>query len=1299
MKKELKYIFWGIGMLCVIGLSGCSHSSNDWENPEVININTTEPHTTLIPYQNDSVAITDNRKHSSFFKLLNGTWKFHYTTDVEKAPAKFYETGYTTENWDSIAVPSCWQLKGYGTPIYTNIKHPFPADPPHIKRDNPVGSYRTTFSMPENWEDRQVFLHFAGVQSAFYLWVNGKKVGYSQGSMTPAEFNITRYLRKDKKNVLAAKVVRWCDGSYLEDQDFWRLSGIYRDVYLFATPALHIRDYQVKTDLDDEYKDALFQLDVDLKNYSEEQQKSGTIRVQLLDENNQQVFTDRIAMDQKVEASSEHSIHYEREVSSPEKWSAEHPYLYTLVITAYNSSGQVKEALSKKVGFREVEIKNAQLMVNGKPVEIRGVNRHEFDPDEGRVVSKESMIKDIKLMKQHNINAVRTSHYPNSPLWYRLCDKYGLYVWDEANIESHELRPYCAEHTDWKEAHIDRGISMVERDKNHPSVIVWSMGNEAGIGENFYALENKIREADSTRPVHYEDHSHETNKLTPSYFDIISNMYATPEELIRLHDSFPGRPIISCEYVHAMGNSVGAIQDYWQVIDRYERMQGAFVWDWVNQGLRKTSESGEEFWAYGGDFGDEPNSGDFCLNGLIHADRTITPALKEVKHVYQPVEFEPTDLQQGKIRLINKHHFSGLGNFDVQWKLEENGHQIQKGSLEVEKVPAGTDKVVQIPFRKPSLKPAVEYFLTVNVRLPEKTKWADKGHCVAREQFRLPYKMAESLTRSLNTLPPVKITETNNQVMVNGKQFTLQLDTTTGQISSYVYKKQEYIVSPPKLNFWRAPTQNDYRDKNGSRRWKKAHLDSLHPEVRKMDIKRMNKKVVQVNIKKILMDPEQRKAFDVFCGYTIYGNGAVHVHTNLMPAPHVTTMGKTGLQIRIPRKFKHFSWYGNGPHETYPDRKVSGRVDLYEKQVKQLFHMYDVPQESGNRTDVRWGAISSEDGYGLYFSGDTLCHISAYPYADKAIEQAKHVHELRESDFVTLNLDHKQNGLGTATCGPGYRRPYILKAGEMDFQFSLKPFLTNNRQASDMFAHELPEYKPEVISAPEITGSRKYFNDSMLVSMQIQEDVPIHYTLDGTVPDSSSPVYRSPFMINQTTTVNAKAIEPGVYSFNREKEFHFINADTVLYNQPVFNQQAELDPFALMDGEVGFLEGPKDNWVGFRDDLVITVDLAKPTDIHSLTTRFLQDKWVVFIPPELTYEVSTDGKKYKRVFDTSLASVNAADKNKNFVKAITGEINKEDVTSIRIRAENYGTVPESHERSAGEHTLLFTDEIIINQSK
>ncbi len=819
----------------------------DWQNPQIVGRNKEPAHVPLVPYPDVASALRADRYTSSYLRLLNGPWKFFFAPNPASTPEGFYKPDFDVSAWDTIMVPGNWQLQGYDIPIYVNVQYPFPIDdlPRVPEDDNPTGCYRRTFTIPEEWEGRQIFILFEGVDSAFHIWVNGELVGYSQGSRLPAEFNITRYLRPGE-NTLAVRVYRWSDGSYLEDQDFWRLSGIYRDVYLWAAPTVHVRDFRVVTDLDEAYRDAVLRVQARVRNYGEEDASGHTVEVMLYDAEGQPVFEEPIAAPIDVAAGEEVVVGLERAVSNPEKWSDEHPYLYTVVITLKDAAGQTVEIESNRIGFRKVELKDGQIHVNGKPILIKGVNRHEHDPDTGHTVTVDSMIQDIKLMKQFNINAVRTSHYPNDPRWYDLCDQYGIYVFDEANIESHGVWDRLTKDPSWRTAFMERCIRMVERDKNHPCVIVWSLGNESGYGPNHDAMADWIHENDPTRLVHY--HPAEDAPIV----DVLGPMYPSVARIIEMaQDPNETRPVVMCEYAHSMGNSTGNLKEYWEAIEKYPRLQGGFIWDWVDQGLRRVTEDGEEWFAYGGDFGDEPNDGNFCINGLIWPDRRPHPGLWEYKKVLEPVKVEPVDLTAGKVRIINKYRFVDLSGLTGSWSLVADGEVLQSGSLPRLTAPPGESEEVTIPVQQPVLKPGTEYWLHIRFELARDTLWAEQGHEMAWAQFQMPFAVPEVAPLPVAKMPALELETDARAITVRGDDFMITFSRTTGRITSWRYGDRELILQGPALNIWRAPTDNDantWGEQKMAIRWREAGLDRLQERAESVHAEQISPQLVQVSV-------------------------------------------------------------------------------------------------------------------------------------------------------------------------------------------------------------------------------------------------------------------------------------------------------------------------------------------------------------------------------------------------------------------------------------------------------------------
>jgi len=1026
---------------------------NDWENPEMIAQNKESAHNTLMPYLDKEVAIHCDRFQSEFFQSLNGSWKFSWVEKPADRPMDFYIPAYDVSQWDEVQVPGNWQLAGYGIPYYLNHPYVFEKNPPNIPNDyNPVGSYRTEFEITENWKGLPVFIHFDGVESAFYLWVNGKKVGYSQGSRTPAEFDITKYLRKGK-NILAAEVYRWSDGSYLECQDFWRLSGIFRNVYLFSTPTIHIRDFELHCDLDSNYQDATLNVTARVRNFGDAASLGQSVEMTLLDENALPVKAE-ILMSGKsiyIAPGAESIIKMKADVLNPRKWSAEDPYLYTALLTLKDHDGKVLEYESCRFGFRKVEIKNGQLLVNGVAVLLKGVNRHEHDPDSGHFVTKESMLNDIKLMKQNNINAVRTCHYPDDPEWYDLCDEHGLYLIDEANIESHGMgyKPdeTLANKPAWKRAHMDRIQRMVERDKNHPSVIIWSMGNEAGDGTNFEAASEWIHQRDPSRPVHYERAG-----LKP-HTDIYCPMYARIPHLIRYAEQKQDRPLILCEYAHAMGNSVGNLIDYWDAIEKYDHLQGGFIWDWVDQGLRKKTDDGREYWAYGGDFGEEKSDGNFCMNGLVLPDQSVTPKLLEVKKVYQYIKMEPVDLKRGVIKITNKYDFIGFDRFAINWEVLKDGKKILSGSVAKPNIAPKEAKIFNFELDKIKPSPGAEYLLNVFVQTLRSSELLIKGHEVAKEQFVLPHR-EEVIKTELAIKHALELTETGNEVHIKGKDFVVKFDKSIGFFSSYVFKGTELIEEgiprqrqayPPFPNFWRAPTDNDFGNRMPKRCviWKEA---STNRQLDRFEIVKQNERQVQIEVEYLLQAVESKHTVT----YTVMHTSDVFINNYFTPGKEeLPELLRFGMRMRVPKDFDNVEWYGRGPHENYWDRKTSAFIGHYANTVRDQYEKYASPQENGYKTDVRWVALTKKNGVGLLAVGlPTLC-FSALQYSTEDLSQerrgTKHPTDLVESDFIEVHVDLGQTGVGgDNSWGARPLDHYTLFPKEYSYSFRLRPFSAKN---------------------------------------------------------------------------------------------------------------------------------------------------------------------------------------------------------------------------------------------------------------
>ena len=991
----------------------------DWENPAVFQINKEAPRAHFVPFADASQAREDDKWRSPYVQSLNGQWKFHLAQNPSERPAFFFKDDYDTRDWGDIKVPANWETEGHDVPIYTNVKYPHAKTPPTIQKDyNPVGSYKRSFSIPAHWRNRDIILHFGAVSSAMYVWVNEQPVGYSEDSKTPAEFNISPYLKKGE-NSLAVEVYRWSDASYLEDQDFWRLSGMTRDVYLLARDKQHIRDFRVSSPLVNQYKDGQLGLTLDIVNVAV---GVASLSVEAVLYDGKQVVAELNKMITAAGPSTQADM--QTLVAGARPWTAETPHLYELMISLKDADGTAIEVVRQEVGFRTIEISDRQLKVNGKAIYLKGVNLHEHHDVMGHVVDEETMLKDIRVMKLHNINAVRTSHYPQPERWYELCNRYGLYVIDEANIESHGMgygRESLAKDPAWREAHLDRTKNVFERDKNQPCVIIWSLGNEAGNGVNFEATYDYLKAVDDSRPVQYERAGLERNT------DIFCPMYATIQRMEKYAQSDPQRPLIQCEYAHAMGNSVGNLQDYWDLIEKYEVLQGGFIWDWVDQGLLKKNEQGESFWAYGGDFGPEdvPSDGKFCMNGLVDPVRTAKPPLKEVKKVYQYIKFDPIDLDRGTIAIRNMYDFLDLSRFHITWKITADGKIVKDGRLGRFHLGAGDKANVTLRYDiNPA--PGTEYFLSFSAKTRQAQGLIPAGHEVAAEQFKLPF-FREADPVDVAGYAPLSLSQSDTEVTVSGKAFVIAFDKAKGLIKSIRRGGIEYLKSGPIPNFWRAPIDNDFGNDlhKRSRVWRKAGQKRT---VTAVEVKQIADSVVQVLLTLELSDDQDNKIADYVSEYTIYGSGDVLVNNDFkMVDRKLPEIPRMGMNLVMPRHFNRMTWLGRGPHESYWDRKTSAFVDVYQGAVADQYWPYLRPQENGNKCDVRWVAITNKQGYGLQFTGMPLLSVSAHHNIMEDFESPertdgrqaqgvrpvrRHTDDVKARDLTSVNIDYKQMGVG-----------------------------------------------------------------------------------------------------------------------------------------------------------------------------------------------------------------------------------------------------------------------------------------------
>ena len=1027
----------------IIGLSIRGYSqANDWENPKVFQINREPARATFLPYADEHSAIADEYIQSPWYLDLDGLWKFQWSPTPNQRPVDFYKTDFNVINWKEIKVPSNWELDGYGIPIYTNITYPYPKNPPYIDHsDDPVGSYRRYFMLPENWKNRKVFLHFEAGTSAMYIWVNGNKVGYTQNTKSPAEFDITSYVEPGR-NLIAIEVYRWSDGSYLEDQDFWRLSGIDRDVYLYSTSNIRISDFFARPDLDAAYRNGSLKVDVSVRNYSNAREKGQELEFSLYDEKENKLFSQSQRVN--VPSADAASTTFSKSVAAPHLWSSETPYLYTLVIGLKNGDGRPIEYVSTKIGFRKVELKNSQLLVNGKVITVKGVNIHEHNMITGHYQDKATMMKDIRTMKQFNINAVRCSHYPENITWVKLCDKYGIYLVDEANVECHGMgaemqapfdkSKHPAYLPEWHDAIMDRIMSLVERDKNHPSVILWSMGNECGNGPVFYDAYKWIKERDKTRLVQFEQAGENPNT------DIVCPMYPRMEYMKDYAArKNPGRPFIMCEYSHAMGNSNGNFQEYWDIIRSSPNMQGGFIWDWVDQGFLEYDDAGRKYWAYGGDLGGQnyTNDENFCINGLVWPDRTPHPGAYEVKKVYQDILFKSADASQGKITIVNNFLYTNTSNYTFSYQVIKNGEIIKEGTFDAAVAP-GTEKQVQLAMPAMTASDGSEYFLNVFANTRYGSEVIPQGFEVAREQFSMGDSKYFVVNNKTGNTPVV--VEDEHAVKITADNAEVRISKGSGLLESFETNGIGLFENGPRPNFWRAPTDNDFGNNMPviSNIWRTAGINTT---LKSIDVKKEDGKVT-LTVNLFLNDV----AADYQLVYTVNSDGSLAVNVHYKAGDKaLPEIPRFGMIMTLPVAYDNFTYYGRGPWENYADRNTASFLGIYNGKVGDQYVPYVRPQENGNKTDVRWLTLTNGKGKGVMISGLqplSVCALNNIPedFDPGLTKKNQHISDITPRKMVVLCVDLAQRGLGgDNSWGAMPHEQYLLKAKEYSYGFVISP--------------------------------------------------------------------------------------------------------------------------------------------------------------------------------------------------------------------------------------------------------------------
>ncbi|WP_243745543.1 glycoside hydrolase family 2 TIM barrel-domain containing protein [Segetibacter sp. 3557_3] len=1052
------------------------YSTEPWEDPAISGINRDASRATGYSFNSVNEALQGDRTKSTRMLSLNGEWDFSFAIKPADAPADFYKN--KVSGWKKIEVPSNWEMKGFDKPIYKSAVYPFrPVNPPHVPQDyNGVGSYQRSFTLPDNWKNMNITLHFGGVSSGYKVWLNGKFLGYAEDSFLASEFNITPYLQAGE-NIVSVQVIRWSDGSFLEDQDHWRLSGIHREVLLLAEPKLRIADFHWQARLDKDYRDAVLSIRPRIENLTGKEVTGYKVKARLYNRNNKDVF------EQPLERSVESIINeiyprldnvkfglLETKLVNPDKWSDEIPNLYTLVLSLEDSAGNVLEAKSCKVGFRTVEFAkdNSKLLINGKVTYLYGVNRPDHHPVKGKALSREDILEDVRTIKRFNFNCIRTSHYPMDPYLYDLCDEYGILVIDEANLETHGLGSKLSNDPQWTAAYLERSNRMVMRDKNHPSIIIWSLGNESGRGPNHAAMAEWIHEFDITRPVHYEpamgdprlegymdpsdprylksnDHSHRTqNPRDAPYIDIISRMYPsdyTPK-LLAEQNNGDNRPIFFVEYAHAMGNSVGNMKDFWDIFRSTKRVIGGAIWEFKDQGLLKKDSAGVEFYAYGGDYG-ERYFDNFTIKGVVASDGRPKAPMFECKRVYQGAQSELVNAKEGTIRILNRHAVKSLADYAVQLVVRENGNVVVTKDLPAISLGAGRDTIINISSYLPKMTPHSEYLADIHFMLKADELWAPAGFEVASNQFALTG--LSTMKASVSAFPKTTVNESASDYTIQGKGFEVKINKTNGALSSYLLNGKQQVMQPLLPHFTRPLTDNDRRGWKSNRKLKQWY-DAL-PQLKNIVSKAGANGSHQITSTYRLINDSAT----VLVNYTIAGNGVVKVDYALTPLPGLPNIPKVGMQCGINRAYDNITWYGRGELENYIDRNYGFDAAIYSQPITGFMENYAVPQENGNRTDVRWMLLADKSRSGLMVVADSLLSMSAWPYTDENLENAKHTNKLKDAGYITLNIDLIQMGVGGNDSWSDVAAPlekYQIPSRPYRYSFFLKPVTTGKQSIS-----------------------------------------------------------------------------------------------------------------------------------------------------------------------------------------------------------------------------------------------------------
>lgn len=1009
-----------------------------WENHQIDGINRMPARAHFLTFPSKEKALLNNNRYTHAFKNLNGVWKFMFLDAPEYSPEGFFNSDFDVTKMDDITVPGNWQLQGYGKMHYSDLWYNFPINPPYVPTENPTGIYKRTFFVEESYRDKKIIIRFCGVDSAYHLWINGKEVGYSKVARNESEFDITDIIRVGEENDVTVRVYQWSDGTYLEDQDMWWESGIFRDVELIGVPKDGINDYKVIADLDDEYKNGIFKVEAFLRTT-----KEVNVTFELVDAGENTVFT-------KTVVTKEGKACIDEVIADVNHWTAETPYLYKLFMTV-EDDGQIVEVIPQNVGFRNIRLNGETFLVNGVAIKFKGVNRHDYSPQNGRVVSREEIEKDIILMKQFNINAIRTSHYPNSYYLYDLCDEYGMYLIAETDLECHGFEltgdyKWITDDPSWELAYISRMTRMIERDKNHPAIIFWSLGNESAFGCNFRKMTDVAHEMDPTRLVHYE------GDFDVESADVYSTMYTwieNPKKPYLMKDIIEKskKPHVHCEYCHAMGNGPGNLKDYQDLVYAHDKLQGGFVWEWFDHGIESFTESGEKYYRYGGDFGDDPSNKDFCIDGLIMPDRTPSPGLYEYKKVIEPITTTAVDIQKGIINLLSRYDFANLDRFNLVYKVMEDDVILQTGFMAVPSIEARANKDITLPYDLSAIKvkPGAHYYVNISYQLREDTSYASSGHELATAQFELPLYKEGIVVRPEGIL---NVEKEHTTLHVKGANFSLDFNLVNGNLMNIVRDGMQVLSKGPRLTLWRAPISNDMEIIDKLKKVYFLHLE--HEVVMNIDY-HMEGNILKVEVDTINSTTNSAWHFKTKYVYTVCPSGDILIDVEGTPSGRVDLapdmLPRIGVSMHLDKSMEHVRYFGMGPGENYADSKEAAQMGLYANTVDGLFTNYVIPQENGNHMGCKWVSMTNDRGMGLLASTEGDFNFSASWYEDKDLDDAKHTCDLVKRDYIVFNVDYKQNALGTNSCGQWQLDKYRAKFEDFKLSFRLTPF--NNKEVLD----------------------------------------------------------------------------------------------------------------------------------------------------------------------------------------------------------------------------------------------------------